>query len=126
MVGSVAGLWATDGMDPVSQQMRGLFRKRIRKKDSCSWKVDDESNRWDHPTMKLIADQKRRVVLPKPAEPGDVFEVIESGDRLVLVKLVRPKALRPPLAPIAADSRLLKGIDLDEPAFAPISDESPA
>lgn len=76
--------------------------------------------------MKLIADQKRRVVLPKPAEPGDVFEVIESGDRLVLVKLVRPKALRPPLAPIAANSRLLKGVDLDEPAFAPISDESPA
>lgn len=76
--------------------------------------------------MKLIADQKRRVVLPKPAEPGDVFEVIESGDRLVLVKLVRPKAVRPPLAPIAANSRLLKGIDLDEPAFAPISDESPA
>jgi hypothetical protein len=34
--------------------------------------------------MKLIADQKRRVVLPKPAEPGDVFEVIESGERLVL------------------------------------------
>lgn len=84
------------------------------------------SIRWDHPTMKLIADQKRRVVLPKPAEPGDIFEVIESGDRLVLVKLVRPKAVRPPVAPIPADPRLLKGIDIDEPAFAPISDESPA
>ena len=76
--------------------------------------------------MKLIADQKRRVVLPKPTEPGDVFEVIETGDRLVLVKLVRPKALRPPVCPTPPNPRLLKGIDLDEPAFAPISDESPA
>ena len=76
--------------------------------------------------MKLIADQKRRVALPQPAESGDVFEVIELGDRLVLVKLVRPKAVRPPLALLPADPRLLKGIGLDEPAFAPISDESPA
>jgi hypothetical protein len=76
--------------------------------------------------MKLIADQKRRVVLPKPAQPGDVFEVVESGDRLILVKLVRPKAILPNIATVPADSRLLEGIDLDEPAFAPISDESPA
>jgi hypothetical protein len=76
--------------------------------------------------MKLVADQKRRVVLPKPVEPGDVFELEESAGRLVLIKLVRPAALRPPVAASPADPRLLKGIDLDEPAFAPISDESPA
>jgi hypothetical protein len=76
--------------------------------------------------MKLVADQKRRVVLPKPAKPGDVFEVIESGDRLVLVKLARPEAIRPPVSPVPADPLLLQGIDLDQPAFAPISDESPA
>ena len=76
--------------------------------------------------MRLVADQKRRVVLPKPTEPGDVFEVEESGDRIVLIKLVRPTALRPPVAASPADPRLLQGIDLDEPAFAPISDENPA
>ena len=73
--------------------------------------------------MELIADQKRRLVLPKPAQPGDVFEVVESGDRLILVKLVRPKTILPHIAPVPADSRLLEGIDLDEPAFAPVSDE---
>jgi len=76
--------------------------------------------------MKLVADQKRRVVLPKPAQPGDVFDVIESGDRLVLVKLQRPVTVRPPVSCQPLDPVLLAGIDLDEPAFAPISDESPA
>ena len=121
------------------QQMRNSPAKRIRNlfptlefldpgsgPIPSSWWLYGHAIRWDHPTMKRIADQKRRVVLPKPVEPGDVFEVIESGDRLVLVKLVRPMGIRPPVAPSAADPRLLKGIDLDEPAFAPISDESPA
>lgn len=76
--------------------------------------------------MKLIADQKRRVVLPKPAKPGDVFEVVESGDRLVLVKLTRPEAIRPRVSAAPVDPDLLKGIDLDAPAFAPLSDEGPA
>ena len=87
---------------------------------------DKLADRWDGPTMKLVADQKRRVVLPKPAKPGDVFEVVESGDRLVLVKLARPKAICPPVSPVPVDPARLQGIDLDEPAFAPISDESPA
>jgi len=76
--------------------------------------------------MKLVADQKRRVVLPKPAQPGDVYDVIESGDRLVLVKLKRPGVVWPPVALTPLDPVLLAGIDLDEPAFAPISDEGPA
>lgn len=76
--------------------------------------------------MKVMADQKRRVVLPKPTEPGDVFEVLGTGDRLVLIKLARPESLPPPVSKTALNPADLKGIDLDEPAFAPISDESPA
>jgi hypothetical protein len=123
-------LWllTTDEMGHPSASRCGIPLEKGSGKISTEFlrRLDGHATRWDHPTMKLIADQKRRVVLPKPAEPGDVFEVIESGDRLVLVKLVRAKAGRPPVAPIPADPRLLKGIDLDEPAFAPISDESPA
>jgi hypothetical protein len=76
--------------------------------------------------MKLVVDQKRRVVLPKPAQPGDVFEVVESGTRIVLTKLIRPTSHRPPVAPRPADFRLLADVDLDEPAFPPLDDENPA
>ena len=76
--------------------------------------------------MKVIADQKRRVVLPKPARPGDVFEVMESGDRVILAKLKPVESVVPPVSSVPLDSDLLAGIDLDEPAFAPISDENPA
>jgi hypothetical protein len=106
------------GLDNGSGIARSSLAGRIGLDKSSPW--------WDCPTMKLVADQKRRVVLPKPVEPGDVFELEESAGRLVLIKLVRPAALRPPVAASPADPRLLKGIDLDEPAFAPISDESPA
>ena len=38
-------------------------------------------------TMKVIADQRRRVTLPEPVHPGDVFDVEqESEDRFVLTK----------------------------------------
>jgi hypothetical protein len=50
----------------------------------------------DDPTMILIADKKRRVVLPRPAEPGDAYECLATGDRLVLVRLKPVPAERPP------------------------------
>ena len=38
--------------------------------------------------MKVIADRRRRVTLPKPVLPGDVFDVeLEDGGRLVLTKM---------------------------------------
>lgn len=46
--------------------------------------------------MKVIADRRRRVTLPKPVLPGDVFDVeLDDGGRLVLTKMekrVRPSA----------------------------------
>ena len=43
--------------------------------------------------MKLVADECRRVTLPKPVRAGDVFELEEQKNgRLVLTKLVKPKA----------------------------------
>jgi len=80
----------------------------------------------DHSTMKVIADQKRRVVLPKPVEPGDVLEITESGDRLVLVRLPGSPALRPPVSPTPLNPSVLAGLDLDEPAFVSLDDGSPS
>ena len=75
--------------------------------------------------MKLIADQKRRVVLPMPVEPGDALAVIEAGDRIVLERLQRPKGVIPPVSANPLPASTLQGIDLDEPAFPPLDDESP-
>lgn len=72
--------------------------------------------------MKIVADQKRRVVLPKPAKPGDVFDCVVVGDRYVLVRL-EPVSRRPP--PVAAEplpADLLEGIDLEAPAFPPLAE----
>lgn len=41
--------------------------------------------------MTLIADERRRVTLPKPAQPGDVFAVETHGkSQFVLTRLERP------------------------------------
>ena len=74
--------------------------------------------------MKVIADTKRRVVLPKSAKSGDVFEILESGDRIVMVRLQKPPTMRPPISPVPLGPAALEGIDLDEPSFLPLSDES--
>jgi hypothetical protein len=73
--------------------------------------------------MILIADRKRRVVLLHPAEPGDAFQCLEVGERFVLVRLKPPPARRPPVAPTPLKATVLKGVDLDAPAFAPLADE---
>mgnify|MGYP001950283816 CR=1 FL=1 len=74
--------------------------------------------------MKVIADQKRRIVLPKSVSPGDAFEFIETGDRIVIEKLKRPESIKPPVSTKPLDRALFKNIDLDEPSFPPLSSES--
>jgi hypothetical protein len=75
--------------------------------------------------MIVTADQKRRIVLPKPVQPGDALDISVWGQRLILHVLQRPTAL-PPTAPHALKAQPLEGLDLDEPAFLPVTDESPA
>jgi bifunctional DNA-binding transcriptional regulator/antitoxin component of YhaV-PrlF toxin-antitoxin module len=76
--------------------------------------------------MKLIVDQKRRVVLPKSVKPGDALEVMSTGDVIVL-QLLKP-VLRgvPPVSPNPVSWDLLTGVDLDEPEFDALSNESVA
>jgi hypothetical protein len=78
------------------------------------------------PQMKLIVDQKRRVVLPKSVKPGDALEVMSTGDVIVL-HLLKP-VLRgvPPVSPNPVSWDLLTGVDLDEPEFDALSNESVA
>jgi hypothetical protein len=73
--------------------------------------------------MKLIADQKRRVVLPQPVKPGDALEVISKGDRIVLTILKKPEVCRPPVAakPLRLSAETLR--NMDGPAFDDVSDE---
>jgi hypothetical protein len=78
------------------------------------------------PHMKLIVDQKRRVVLPKSVKPGDALEVMSTGDVIVL-HLLKP-VLRgvPPISPNPVSWDLLAGVDLDESEFDALSNESVA
>lgn len=75
--------------------------------------------------MIVTADQKRRVVLPKPVQPGDALDISVVGQRMILQVLKKPTAV-PPVAQQALQLRDLATIDLDEPAFLPLTDESPA
>jgi hypothetical protein len=79
---------------------------------------------WDNPTMTLIADKKRRVVLPRPAEPGDAFQCLQAGERFVLVRLKAASPQKPPVAQVPLRPSPFKGINLDAPAFTPMDDES--
>ena len=41
--------------------------------------------------MIVTADEQRRVTLPKPARPGDAFDVEEAGDaRFLLTRVEQP------------------------------------
>lgn len=41
--------------------------------------------------MKVIADRRRRVTLPEPVLPGDVFDIeLETNGRFVLTKMDKP------------------------------------
>ena len=76
--------------------------------------------------MKLIVDQKRRVVLPKSVKPGDALEVMSTGDVIVLHVLKPVLKYVPPVSPTPFSWDLLTGVDLDEPAFDSLSNESVA
>ncbi|MFM8982166.1 MAG: AbrB/MazE/SpoVT family DNA-binding domain-containing protein [Spartobacteria bacterium] len=76
--------------------------------------------------MKLIVDQKRRVVLPKSVKPGDALEVLSTGDVIVLHVLKPVLRAVPPISPTPVSWDLLTGVDLDEPAFDSLSNESVA
>jgi hypothetical protein len=75
--------------------------------------------------MIVTADQKRRIVLPKPVQPGDALDISVFGRRLILQVLEKPVAV-PPVAGSPLQAADLAAIDLDEPAFLSLSDESPA
>ena len=76
--------------------------------------------------MKLIVDQKRRVVLPKSVKPGDALEVMSTGDIIVLHVLKPVLRAVPPVSSTPVSWHLLTGVDLDEPAFDSLSNESVA
>ena len=43
-------------------------------------------------SMKAIADDRRRVTMPKSVESGDVFDIVEpENGRYVLIKLTKPR-----------------------------------
>jgi hypothetical protein len=75
--------------------------------------------------MIVTADQKRRIVLPKPVQPGDALGISVLGRRLILQVLEKPVAV-PPVAGSRLKAADLAAIDLDEPAFVSPNDESPA
>lgn len=76
--------------------------------------------------MKLIVDQKRRVVLPKSVKPGDALEVMSTGDVIVL-HLLKPIAKGvPPVSPNPVSQDLLTGVDLDQPEFDSLLNEGVA
>jgi len=76
--------------------------------------------------VKLIVDQKRRVVLPKSVKPGDALEDLSTGDVIVLHVLKAVLKAVPPISPNPVSWDLLNGLDLDEPAFDSLSNESVA
>ena len=76
--------------------------------------------------MKLIVDQKRRVVLPKSVKPGDALEVLCTGDVIVLHLLKPVPRAVPPVSPNPVSWELLTGVDLDEPEFEALSNEGVA
>ena len=76
--------------------------------------------------MKLIVDQKRRVVLPKSVKPGDALEVRSTGDVIILHLLKPVLKMVPPVSPNPVAGDLLQGVDLDEPEFDFLSNESVA
>ena len=88
-------------------------------------RVDTLFQTWDNPTMTVIADQKRRIVLPKPVKPGDALDISVLGERMIIQVLKKTMAV-PPVTARPLEAAALTSIDLDEPAFMPLTDESPA
>jgi hypothetical protein len=73
---------------------------------------------WDYPTMTVIADSKKRVVMPG-ARPGDVFACEDEGNgRFLLVRLNKPappkKKTRVEVRQAIAASKLKFDLSWDE------------
>lgn len=75
--------------------------------------------------MIVTADQKRRIVLPKSVQPGDVLDISVLGERMILQVLKKPTAV-PPVTTRPLEAEALAFVDLDAPAFMPLTDEGPA
>ena len=108
--------------------MSRLERDKYSKSENSSRKslVDNSVECGIIPHMKLIVDQKRRVVLPKSVKPGDAVEVMSTGDVIVLHLLKPVPRGVPPVSPNPVSWDLLSGMDLDEPEFDSLSHESVA
>jgi hypothetical protein len=104
------GILETEGLDDSSS--RNLVDKSVK-----SGRI---------PPMKLIADQKRRVVLPKSVKPGDALDVISTGDVIILHLLKPVPRGVPPVSPNPVSRDLLAGVDLDAPEFEALSNEGVA
>jgi len=73
---------------------------------------------WDYPTMTVIADSKRRVVMPG-ARPGDVFACEDEGNgHFLLVRLNKPsppkKKTRAEIRKAIANSKIKFDMSWDE------------
>jgi hypothetical protein len=68
---------------------------------------------WEDCTMKVVADEKKRVVLPS-ARPGDSFEIQTAGEgKFILIRLV-PATTRPARVKVEKRGRFTVGV-LDRP-----------
>ena len=73
---------------------------------------------WDYPTMTVIADSKKRVVMPG-ARPGDVFACEDEGNgHFLLVRLNKPappkKKTRAEIRKAIANSKMRFDMSWDE------------
>lgn len=73
--------------------------------------------------MVVTADDKRRVVLPKNARPGEVYECTATEEGFMLTRLQKPSRAKPPVSKDRLKAGTLRGVNLDEPAFAPLGNE---
>ena len=72
--------------------------------------VAHSTDRWEIPTMTVVADQKKRVTL-RLANPGDRFDVQESGEgQFTLTKLEPVKSARPSKVKIEKRGRYHVGV----------------
>ena len=69
---------------------------------------------WETPAMTAIADSKKRVTI-SAAQPGDRFDVQESGDgKIVLTKLVRQFVEAQLVKPVPYEGLLVIEGELDQ------------
>jgi hypothetical protein len=65
--------------------------------------------------MRVKADGKRRVVLPKSVQPGDVFQVLEEGNGKLFLQRLKSHKPKPLVSANPLRAEDFQGIDLDAP-----------